>query len=191
MDNDLKGEGNSLNYTFRMHDPRVGRSFAVDPLSTSYPHNSPCAFSEKRVIDGIDLEGMEWKSEAKFDLKLGITTITLTLQIQVIKSFTVITYVCDQEIIVNNLKTEFANMYRYNESKNKINYVAKLEETFVPKPANYDYSKVPKDGLYLEMFDAVAALNSNYTAGDSFANETQKNRFRLSVSFNGILLSID
>lgn len=23
-DNELKGEGNSLNYTFRMHDPRVG-----------------------------------------------------------------------------------------------------------------------------------------------------------------------
>lgn len=32
-DDELKGEGNSLNYTFRMHDPRVGRFFAVDPLA--------------------------------------------------------------------------------------------------------------------------------------------------------------
>ena len=30
-DDEIKGEGNSLNYTFRMHDPRVGRFFATDP----------------------------------------------------------------------------------------------------------------------------------------------------------------
>ncbi len=59
-DDELKGEGNSLNYTFRMHDPRVGRFFAIDPMTRSYPWNSPYAFSENRVIDGIDLEGKEF-----------------------------------------------------------------------------------------------------------------------------------
>ncbi|TAF58324.1 MAG: hypothetical protein EAZ58_14450 [Flavobacterium sp.] len=59
MDNELKGEGNSLNYTFRMHDPRIGRFFARDPLAAKYPHNSPYAFSENRVIDGVELEGKE------------------------------------------------------------------------------------------------------------------------------------
>jgi len=59
-DDELKGgEGNSLNYTFRMHDPRVGRFFAPDPLFRSYPWNSPYAFSENRVIDAIELEGLE------------------------------------------------------------------------------------------------------------------------------------
>ena len=58
-DDELKGEGNSLNYTFRMHDPRTGRFFATDPLEKKYPHNSPYAFSENRVIDGIELEGLE------------------------------------------------------------------------------------------------------------------------------------
>ena len=43
-----------------MHDPRVGRFFAIDPLFRKYPHNSPYAFSENRVIDGIDLEGLEF-----------------------------------------------------------------------------------------------------------------------------------
>ena len=42
-----------------MHDPRVGRFFATDPLEKSYPWNSPYAFSENRVIDGIELEGGE------------------------------------------------------------------------------------------------------------------------------------
>ncbi|QYS87103.1 thrombospondin type 3 repeat-containing protein [Flavobacterium oreochromis] len=61
-DDELKGEGNSLNYTFRMHDPRVGRFFAVDPLESRYPWNSPYAFSENDVISSVELEGLEkWK----------------------------------------------------------------------------------------------------------------------------------
>ncbi|QKX05219.1 hypothetical protein HN014_09910 [Aquimarina sp. TRL1] len=58
-DDEVKGEGNSINFKFRMHDPRVGRFFAVDPLFKEYPWNSPYAFSENRVIDAIDLEGAE------------------------------------------------------------------------------------------------------------------------------------
>ena len=58
-DNELKSEGNSVNYTYRMHDPRLGRFFRIDPLAPKYPHNSPYAFSENRVIDGIELEGLE------------------------------------------------------------------------------------------------------------------------------------
>ncbi|WP_235819434.1 SH3 domain-containing protein [Flavobacterium oreochromis] len=48
-----------MNYTFRMHDPRVGRFFARDPLSFNFPWNSPYAFSENRVMDGRELEGSE------------------------------------------------------------------------------------------------------------------------------------
>ncbi len=42
-----------------MHDPRIGRLFAVDPLERKYSYNSPYAFSENRVIDAIELEGLE------------------------------------------------------------------------------------------------------------------------------------
>src|SRR5690554_5025771 len=59
MDDEVKGQGNSVNYKFRMHDPRVGRFFAVDPLAPDYPHNSPYAFSENVVINAIELEGLE------------------------------------------------------------------------------------------------------------------------------------
>lgn len=68
-DDELKGEGNSLNYTFRMHDPRLGKFLSLDPLSDSYPHNSPYAFSENRVIDGIELEGAEYLSDKKAKVK--------------------------------------------------------------------------------------------------------------------------
>lgn len=60
QDNEIKGEGNSINFTYRMHDPRIGRFFAIDPLSAKYPYNSPYAFSENRIMDGVELEGLEW-----------------------------------------------------------------------------------------------------------------------------------
>ncbi|GEQ85383.1 hypothetical protein ULMS_08910 [Patiriisocius marinistellae] len=59
MDDEIKGEGNSLNYTFRMHDPRVGRFFAVDPLTAEYPHYTPYSFSGNKVIAHFELEGLE------------------------------------------------------------------------------------------------------------------------------------
>ena len=58
-DDEIKGEGNSINYKYRMHDPRIGRFFAVDPLASKYPYYSVYAFSGNRVIDAIELEGLE------------------------------------------------------------------------------------------------------------------------------------
>ncbi len=58
-DSELKGEGNSLNYKYRMHDPRIGRFFAVDLMTAKYPFYSPYAFSGNRVIDAIELEGLQ------------------------------------------------------------------------------------------------------------------------------------
>jgi RHS repeat-associated protein len=59
-DDEIKGgSGNSLNYTFRMHDPRVGRFFAVDPLTHKYPHYTPYSFSGNKVIQFVELEGLE------------------------------------------------------------------------------------------------------------------------------------
>ncbi|MBK7128578.1 MAG: hypothetical protein IPM74_01180 [Crocinitomicaceae bacterium] len=39
-DNEIKGDNNSINYKYRMHDPRLGRFFAVDPLAPNFPFNS-------------------------------------------------------------------------------------------------------------------------------------------------------
>ncbi len=61
MDNEIKGEGNSVNYKYRMCDPRLGRFFAADPLEPTYPYWSPYQFSGNRVIDAVELEGLELK----------------------------------------------------------------------------------------------------------------------------------
>ncbi|MBU2019658.1 MAG: hypothetical protein KJ941_08430 [Bacteroidetes bacterium] len=58
-DDEIKGNGNSVNYKYRMHDPRVGRFFAVDPLADKYPHYSTYGFSGNHVINSVELEGLE------------------------------------------------------------------------------------------------------------------------------------
>ena len=58
-DDEIKGPGNSINYKYRMHDTRLGRFFAIDPLSSKYPWNSPYAFAENEIIRFIELEGLE------------------------------------------------------------------------------------------------------------------------------------
>jgi len=58
-DDEIKGEGNSVNYNYRMHDPRIGRFFAVDPLQKSFSWNCPYVFSGNSVIAFIELEGLE------------------------------------------------------------------------------------------------------------------------------------
>jgi RHS repeat-associated protein len=55
-DDEVKCEGNSYNYTFRMYDNRLGKFFVVDLLEKAFHRNSPYAFSENRVIDGFELE---------------------------------------------------------------------------------------------------------------------------------------
>jgi RHS repeat-associated protein len=58
-DNEVTGSESHVSYKYRMHDARLGRFLSIDPLAPDYPHNSPYAFSENRVIDGVELEGLE------------------------------------------------------------------------------------------------------------------------------------
>jgi hypothetical protein len=52
-------QGSHLAFKYRIHDARIGRFLSFDPLTKAYPWNSPYAFSENRVIDAVELEGLE------------------------------------------------------------------------------------------------------------------------------------
>ena len=51
-----------MSYKYRVQDPRLGRFLSIDPLAAKYPFYSPYAFSGNRVIDAVELEGLEWIS---------------------------------------------------------------------------------------------------------------------------------
>jgi RHS repeat-associated protein len=50
-------------FKWRMHSPEIGRFMTIDPIAEDYYYNSTYAFSENKLIDGIEMEGLErWKT---------------------------------------------------------------------------------------------------------------------------------
>jgi RHS repeat-associated protein len=58
-DDEVKGAGNSVNFKYRMHDPRLGRFLSIDPLSPLYPWYTPYQFAGNCPIRYVDVEGLE------------------------------------------------------------------------------------------------------------------------------------
>ena len=66
---------NWYQFRFRNHDPQIGRFIQIDPLASDYEYNSTYAYAENKVIDGIDLEGLEHISNKQFqEYGYGIVT---------------------------------------------------------------------------------------------------------------------
>ena len=59
VNKDIAGEGNAIEFKYRSYDPRIGKMNSIDPLSRKYPYLSPYSFSGNRVIDMVELEGLE------------------------------------------------------------------------------------------------------------------------------------
>ncbi|MFH7017272.1 RHS repeat-associated core domain-containing protein [Flavobacterium sp. FlaQc-47] len=52
-------------FKWRNYDYAIGRFMCIDPLAEKYTYNSPYAFAENRVVDGRELEGLEWVDSHK------------------------------------------------------------------------------------------------------------------------------
>ncbi|NQY08212.1 MAG: hypothetical protein HRT71_01675 [Flavobacteriales bacterium] len=56
-DDEIKGNGNSLDFGARIYDPRLGRWLAVDPLASKYPFASSYNFALNTPIQAYDPDG--------------------------------------------------------------------------------------------------------------------------------------
>ncbi|WP_205509787.1 LamG-like jellyroll fold domain-containing protein [Longitalea arenae] len=56
-DNEMKGEGNSIDFGDRVYDPRIGKLLSVDYKSSSYPSHSPYSYAAGNPILYIDPDG--------------------------------------------------------------------------------------------------------------------------------------
>jgi len=50
---------NWYHFKWRDQNAQIGRFISVDPLASKFPWNSTYAFSENRIIDGVEFEGLE------------------------------------------------------------------------------------------------------------------------------------
>jgi RHS repeat-associated protein len=55
-------ETGTQDYGFRIYNPQLGKFLSVDPLTKSYPMLTPYQFASNRPIQGIDLDGLEFKN---------------------------------------------------------------------------------------------------------------------------------
>ena len=46
-------------FKYRFDDPQIGMFWSIDPLADKYVYNSTYAFSEDKVTNGVELEGLE------------------------------------------------------------------------------------------------------------------------------------
>ncbi|WPO81976.1 DUF6443 domain-containing protein [Chryseobacterium sp. JJR-5R] len=94
-----------VSFKWRNYDPSYGRFFNIDPLAEKYPYNSIYAFSENRVIDGRELEGLEWVSTKNAQ---GQTTNR-----QLTVSITNGTTLNERQYnrLVNSIKVDFSNVF--------------------------------------------------------------------------------
>lgn len=52
--------GLTQDYGFRLYNPAIAKFLSVDPLAKDYAGHTPYAFAMNRVIDGIDMDGLEY-----------------------------------------------------------------------------------------------------------------------------------
>ena len=139
------GEGLSWNYKYRMHDPRIGRFFAVDPLAPKYSYNSPYAFSENCVINAVELEGLEKVDVYVYQSKTNTF----------IKTYTYTDYALGENV----------NKYVYFN-----NYGVKSKQVYVGQETKKRYSGADVSTLH-EIFDGHSANNEPSTAARKYSDE--------------------
>ena len=83
-DDEVKGNGNSLAFEYRIHDPRIGRFLSVNPLAEDYPYWTPYQFAGLSPIRFVELEGLEPGEPfgTKYEAALNFQCIYGTFSIQ-------------------------------------------------------------------------------------------------------------
>ncbi|KAA5535616.1 DUF6443 domain-containing protein [Paenimyroides baculatum] len=162
-------------FKWRNYDYTIGRFMNIDPLSEKYNYQSHYNFSENRVVDGRELEGLEWASIHNED---GTTTLQLTIQLY-----------NDAELSKRQLETFKDNISKsFSETYAKHGYSAELiiNDTSEPKGDMLVYAIDNRDTKVNEKEGTI-----EYKGGYATSFNTQKNMFAVSAKINGKMQSKD
>jgi RHS repeat-associated protein len=76
LDNEIKGNGNSLDFGARIYDPRLGRWLSLDPLMAKYPGMSPYNYTANNPVLYIDQDGRDYGVYVNHETKTIIIKAT-------------------------------------------------------------------------------------------------------------------
>ncbi|MCO5268366.1 MAG: hypothetical protein M9897_05670 [Brumimicrobium sp.] len=177
---EIRGKGKYINYKYRGYDPRVGRlDWMVDPLADSYPWNSPYAFSENRVLDGVELEGLEFVPSN--DMKRIDVYIIVSNHTDIENDF---------ENILNEVQGGASSFFSDENTAYNFKFI-RIEELATRG------AELPLEGAMIMMdLKNVKTTDDNYNGttsykgGEAPVGQTINANFNLTVSTNGNMLDI-
>jgi RHS repeat-associated protein len=174
-DDDIKGNGNSYDFEFRVYDPRVGRFLSIDPLFKSYSWNSPYAFAENRPIDGIDLEGKEWENaKSKFktpgELKIKLPN-EQTAQNQHYK------------VVIQNPNKSFSD-FKSDFKKAPQDYLTNSKAEFNAPVDKEDKPSQFKEGSFIKV-DITGPMNNGYVMVKTLKEDKDRSLTATFVTMEG------
>jgi RHS repeat-associated protein len=163
-------------FKYRNYDFAIGRFMSIDPLSEKYYYNSPYAFSENRVIDGRELEGLEWASVKNDD---GTTTRQLTVQMVNNSSLT------DKQVskVTATMQADFAKNYSGEGSNAKL-----VVENISSSDGTCDFLVPLVDTKSNTVYDKSTGevTGTTYAGGQTGElGQTQKNTFEVTATVDG------
>ncbi|MCA6069226.1 DUF6443 domain-containing protein [Chryseobacterium sp. RG1] len=163
-------------FKWRNYDPAMGRFFNIDPLSEKYAYQSHYNFSENRVVDGRELEGLEWVKNSTINDN-GTKTYTADAKFKVLNNA--------QNVISNSdLKYYFPR------------FTKQMEESYNGKTTSGDEFKVgkieyqvvdkvdPSKDYYIELTTQVLEKDGSPSTAAGKVDkigDTQVNRMQVNV----------
>ena len=175
-ENDIDIENGMQDYGMRIYDGRLGRFLSVDPLSNKYPELTPYQFASNRPIEGIDLDGSEYKTTGKyFSSPEGVYRVDTKIELAIINSSKVIKDVKT----IENYKTSIKSTIEHDQSggigtKNDPIVTTKVELTnHATIKINLVDATIDKNGLAI----------TGYTYGG--IGKTQKNKTDVAITLDG------
>ncbi|SHF71679.1 RHS repeat-associated core domain-containing protein [Chryseobacterium vrystaatense] len=166
-------------FKWRNYMPDVGRFFNIDPLSEKYAYQSHYNFSENRVIDGRELEGLEWQASRNLENKtvnLHLTYKPVNNTVGVLSNAQMSTLLQEREAqIVSSFGGKDADGNQVN-----ITFTQSNKSTIAWEyNMGYDLSGVEKaDKLGANEQDQVGVTTQGLT---SKIEDTQNNRTQINV----------
>ena len=167
---------NWISFKYRNYDPAIARFFNVDPLAEDYVYNGVYNFAENRVIDGIELEGLEWKSIKDEDN--GNTKLQLTVQLYNDAGLT------DKQL--TKLKTSITEQFTESYSNSDANISAELVIQDVTE-AKGDFLVTLNEQTSKPVKDKDGnVVGKKYRGGKAGAiGKTQENNFEVTAKRDG------
>ena len=180
-DDELKGEGNSINYEARMQDTRIGRFLSIDPLTKSFPHYSPYQFAGNTPIQAIDLDGAEeYHYLAKWDKESGKIIFKLESEKTVHRKsyFGYYPYIPTEEhIVVYQNDNGETSTYEFPKGGKLVQYGPTSIAERINTPASLKKFASDAKNIYQDEESAERALATSFLSNSaednfSFANAT-------------------